>query len=368
MTPGLPIPRHVLDKFILGFPGSEIAQELNSYLAGGLAGIIVFPRNFSSPEGLLMLTKQLQDAAGRPILVGIDQEGGTRFALPPPFTQWPSAEELGLLDDLKAVESVAHGIARELAAVGCNADFAPMLDLHLQPGSPVTTRRSFGADSRRVGELGAAFARGLASEGILACAKHFPGHGDTKVDPHESLPVFDGTLDRLNQMELVPFSRVFEEHIPMVMTAHILLQQVDPENPATLSRRILTELLRKEMGFHGVVLADDLGMGAIREELAPGDAAIGTFSAGADIAMLCHDWAAVAPTLEEVARAIENHVFPLDEWDASQARIAELRRRIEKRTHKPPLSVVGCSEHRALANEIRARVEEKRRTNKQQAT
>jgi beta-N-acetylhexosaminidase len=357
MKTGSPIPRQVLEKFILGFPGGEISDELRTYLAGGLAGVIVFTRNFSGSEALLRLTEEIRMAAGQPVLIGIDQEGGRRFALPPPFTQWPSAEELELVGDPAAVESVACGIARELVAVGCNLDFAPMLDLHIQPGSPVTSERSYGANPSRVGELGAAFARGLVREGVLACAKHFPGHGDTKVDPHESLPVFDGAMDRLRRMELVPFSRVFEEHVSMVMTAHILLTQIDSENPATLSRQILAQMLRKEMRFNGVVLADDLGMGAVRQRLAPGDAAIGTFSAGADMALLCHDWSAVAPTMEQVAAAVENHVFALDEWDASHSRIEELRRRIEMHPRKQPLSVVGCAEHQELASEIRARVE-----------
>ncbi|HEV2488485.1 MAG TPA: glycoside hydrolase family 3 protein [Candidatus Acidoferrales bacterium] len=361
MKNATPIPRQILEKFMLGFPSREIPEELRWYLAAGLGGVIFFASNFSSPADLLRLTNEIQLAAGQPILIGIDQEGGTRFALPPPFTQWPSAEELGLLDDPAAVESVARGIARELAAVGCNLDFAPMLDLHLQPNSPVTTGRSFGASPLQVGELGAAFARGLAVEGLFACVKHFPGHGDTKVDPHESLPVFDGSFDRLRKIELVPFTRVFEEHVPMVMTAHILLPQIDKDNPATLSRRIISDVLRKEMKFDGVVIADDLGMGAIRERMAPGDAAIGTFAAGADMAMLCHDWGAVAPALEKVAAACENHVFLRDEWDASHERIKELRQRVENQPRKLPLSVVGCAERRTLANEIRGRVAAERK-------
>ena len=358
-----PIPRQVLEKFILGFPGSEISEELKTYLAGGLAGIIIFPRNFSGPEALHRLTEDIR-AEGREALICIDQEGGSRFCLPPPFTQWPSAEELGRLGAPAAAESVARGIARELAAAGCNLDFAPMLDLHLQPGSPVTSERSYGAEPQRVGELGAAFAKGLAAEGVLACAKHFPGHGDTKVDPHESLPVFEGTLERLRQMELVPFARAISECVPMMMTAHILLPKIDPESPATLSRRILAGILRKEMRFEGVVLADDLGMGAIRERLSAGDAAVRTFAAGADMALLCHDWDAVAPTMKRVTEALEQKRFAAEEWEASHKRIEELRRRIEKRRRSVPLSVVGCAEHQELASDIRKRAAEKRKSSR----
>lgn len=362
MKTGSPIPRQVLEKFILGFPGNELPADLKSYLSGGLAGVIIFPRNYSSPETLLELSPKIRAPSGDPALVSIDQEGGRRFALPSPFTQWPSAEELGQLDDLTAVESVARGIARELAAVGCNLDFAPMLDLHLQPGSPVTSERSYGSNPQRVGELGAAFARGLAAEGVMACAKHFPGHGDTKVDPHESLPVFDGDMERLRHAELMPFWRVFDEGVPMVMTAHILLPRIDAENPATLSRRNLTGLLREEMGFEGVVLADDLGMGAIRERLEPGDAAVRTFAAGADMALLCHDWDSVAPALKRVAEAFERGEFAAEEWEASHNRIVQLRQRIQNQPRNVPLSVVGCAEHQALVDEIRKRAAEKQKS------
>jgi beta-N-acetylhexosaminidase len=361
METSSPIPRRVLEKFILGFPGGEIFKELHSYLAAGLSGVIIFGRNYRNPEDLAHLTEEIRQAAGGPVLMGIDQEGGTRFALPPPFTQWPSAEELGFLDDAVVVESVARGIARELVAVGCNLDFAPMLDLHVQPESTVTSGRSYGADPHRAGELGAGFARGLAAEGVIACAKHFPGHGDTNVDPHESLPVFEGTMERLKEKEIVPFARAFEERVPMLMTAHILLPKIDEKNPATLSRRLLTDLLRKEMGFDGVVVADDLGMGAIRERLSAGEAAIATFSAGADMAMLCHDWSVVAPALEEVAEEVEKRVFPAGEWEASRYRIEQLRRRTEKQPRKVPLAAVGCAEHRALAEKIRERIAEKRK-------
>lgn len=362
MKTGCPIPRQILEKFILGFPGNESPVDLKSYLSGGLAGVIIFPRNYSSPETLLELSQKIRAPAGDPALVSIDQEGGRRFALPSPFTQWPSAEELGQLDDLTAVESVARGIARELAAVGCDLDFAPMLDLHLQPGSPVTSERSYGSNPQRVGELGAAFARGLAAEGVMACAKHFPGHGDTKVDPHESLSVFDGDMERLRHAELMPFSRVFDEGVPMVMTAHILLPRIDADNPATLSRRILTGLLKEETGFEGVVLADDLRMGAIRERLDPGDAAVRTFAAGANMALLCHDWDAVAPTMKRVAEAFERGEFAAEEWDASRNRIVQLRQRIQNQPRKQPLSVVGCAEHQALANEIRKSAAEKQKS------
>jgi beta-N-acetylhexosaminidase len=355
------IPSAVLKKFLLGFSGNSLSREMIEMLGSGLAGVTIFRRNFKNPDELLRLTYEIRDAAEGAVLIGIDQEGGTKFALPEPFTQWPSAAELGELNDAEAVEAVARAIARELLAVGCNLVFAPMLDLHLRAGSPVTTDRSFGSDPERVGELGAAFARGLAAEGILGCAKHFPGHGDAAADPHLDLPIFEGTLERLREMELVPFAEVIKAGVPTVMTAHILLPWIDPGRPATLSRRVVENLLRQELNFKRVVFADDLGMGAIAKQFPSGAAAVECFRAGCDIAMLCHDWSLVMPALAATVRAFEKGEFRPAAWKASVGRIDKLlggRGKVPaKRTG---LDVIGCAEHRGLARELRARIIRKR--------
>jgi beta-N-acetylhexosaminidase len=356
MTTTAQLPPAVLDKFVLGFEGTSLPDELRELLARGLAGVIIFPRNFSSAEGLRTLSDEIRAAAGRPVLISIDQEGGPRFSLPKPFTQWPSAAELGELGSPELVERQARAMALELRAVGCNLDFAPMLDLHLQPGSPVTTDRSFGPDPHQVGRLGVAFARGLAAEGVLACGKHFPGHGDTQVDPHEDLPVFGGDAARLDRIELAPFAAVIQSGVPLLMTAHILLPKIDGARPATLSRKILRGILRDRLGFRGAILADDLGMGAIRKRWPAPEAAIQTFQAGSDLTLLCHDWTIVRPTLDRVARALEQGEFNETEWKESHKRIQQLLKLTEASPQTPSLDVVGCAEHRALVREIRARV------------
>ncbi len=349
----------VLAKFVLGFPGISLPEELREWLAQGLGGVAIFQRNWTSVEGLCELTSQIRRAAGKSVLIGIDQEGGTRFSLPEPFTQWPSPSELGRLNDPEAVAQVARAMARELRAVGINLNFAPMLDLHLNPESPVTKIRSFGANAQRVGQRGAAFVRGLAAKGVLACAKHFPGHGDAQVDPHEDLPVFQGNIERLHRVELVPFAEAIAAGVSVVMTAHILLPKIDPERPASLSRRMMTEVLRQKMGFAGVILADDLGMGAIARRYGAGEAAIATFQAGTDVAALCHDWSAARPAMETVARARERRQFNDKEWKASCARVERASAAAESGSREAPsLDVVGCGEHRALAKEIRGRAAE----------
>src|SRR5882672_3726428 len=226
----------VLARFMLGFDGEILPAELAGYLERGLAGVVLYNRNFRSVQRLRELTAEIRRAAGHPVLIGIDQEGGTRFALGEPFTAWPSAAELGRAGDVALVEQVARAMAVELRAAGCNLNFAPMLDLNVNPESPVTKDRSFGADPPLVAKMGVAFEQGLRAGRVLSCAKHFPGHGDTLVDPHLDLPVFAGTMERLESAELVPFAAAVAAGVPLVMTAHILLPQIDRERPASLLR------------------------------------------------------------------------------------------------------------------------------------
>jgi beta-N-acetylhexosaminidase len=346
----------VLSRFMLGFEGDSLPEELAEYLAGGLAGVVLYRRNFASAERLRELTAAIRQTAGRPVLIGIDQEGGTRFALREPFTTWPSAAELGRLGDTGLVEQVARAIATELRTAGCNLDFAPMLDLHVKPESPVTKDRSFGGEPHLVARMGAAFHRGLRSGGVLSCAKHFPGHGDAAVDPHLDLPVFAGAMERLESAEFVPFAAAVAAGVPLVMTAHILLPQIDPENPASLSRKMLDGVLRQRLKFDGVILADDLGMGAITRRRATGEAAVQTLRAGTDIAMLCHDWSAVSHAIAAVRNARRDGRFNEDEWSASWERIERVCAQSEPRGPNPSMETLGCEKNQQLAKDIRERL------------
>jgi beta-N-acetylhexosaminidase len=346
----------VLARFMLGFDGETLPSELAGYLERGLAGVVLYKRNFRSVKELRKLTADIRRAAGRPVLIGIDQEGGTRFALPAPFTAWPSAAELGRARDIGLTEQVARAMAVELRVAGCNLNFAPMLDLNVNPESPVTKDRSFGADPYLVAKMGVAFDHGLRAGRVLSCAKHFPGHGDTSVDPHHDLPIFSGTMERLESAELVPFAAVVAAGVPTVMTAHILLPSIDPERPASLSRTMLDGVLRRRMGFRGIILADDLGMGAIARSYGPGEAAVETLRAGTDIAMLCHDWQAVAPAIDAVGEAHEAGRFDAAEWHTSLERIERACVRAELPVPAAGLDILACEEFRALAAAIRARI------------
>jgi beta-N-acetylhexosaminidase len=345
----------VARRFMAGFEGTTLPSAMRELLAQGLAGVAVYARNFTNIEGLARLNEEIRAAANGRVLIGMDQEGGTRFSLPAPFTQWPSPAELGAMGDENAVREVARAIGRELSAVGCNLNFAPMLDLHINPSSPVTQVRSFGNDPALVGRMGAALLAGLADTGVLGCAKHFPGHGDTYVDPHKNLPVFHETAERLEQVELVPFSAAIAAGVATIMTAHILLPKIDAEFPASLSRKMLTKTLRERMKFQGLILADDLGMGAITKRCTPSDAAVATFAAGTDIAMLCHDTGLIPDAFLATTHAVQQGILRQEEWIAAGERIERVLASLGK-AKTNSLDVVGCAEHKDLAAQLREKI------------
>ncbi len=221
----------------------------------------------------------------------------------------------------------------------------------------MTRDRSFGSDPYLVARMGAAFDRGLRAGGVLSCAKHFPGHGDAAVDPHLDLPVFAGTMARLESTELVPFAAAIASGTELIMTAHILLPQIDPDNPASLSRLMLDQVLRRGMKFNGIILADDLGMGAIAKRYGPGDAAVRAIHAGTDIAMLCHDWAAVAPAIKAVRNAREQGQFDEGEWQACLKRVDRICNLAETIGENPLIEVIWSEENQRLSEKFRSRLQ-----------
>ena len=248
---------------VLTDPEKRLLQELQP------AGIMFRKRNFLQGQNYETwlasyreLLKQCREAIGRDkLLVSIDHEGGRVIRPPLPITPFPYAAKWA-----DQVVPVAMAMVAELKSLGINVNFAPVADIHSNPENPVINERSFGTNAKAVTEAATKFASLMFKNQIIPCAKHFPGHGDTKQDSHFGLPVLESTLEELRRRELVPFQALVDMGIPMVMTAHILFPKIDPENSATCSRKILHDLLRKEMGFKGVIIADALGMKAIKAE------------------------------------------------------------------------------------------------------
>jgi beta-N-acetylhexosaminidase len=267
-----------------GFEGSRVPDWVRRRLADGLGGVVLFAPNVESREQLAVLTAALR-AERDDVLVGIDEEGGDVTRLEAATgSSYPGNAALGVVDDVELTERVAASIGADLAEVGVNLDLAPVADVNTNPLNPVIGIRSFGADGRLVARHVGASVLGLQSAGVAACAKHFPGHGDTSEDSHHELPVVDALLDEA----LLPFRAAIEVGVKSLMTAHIVVRSIG-DSPATTSPELIRELLRGELGFDGMVMTDALEMRAISATVGVEEGAIRAIAAGADALCLGHD-------------------------------------------------------------------------------
>jgi beta-N-acetylhexosaminidase len=313
-----------------------------------VGAVILFRRNLGSVAEIADLTADLHALPSRPF-VCIDHEGGRVLRVGDPFTAFPPAAAVGRTGDPQLAYQVGRAMAAELGSVGIDLNFAPVLDLQSNPANRVIGDRSFGADPALVGTMGVAFLRGLLDGGLLGCGKHFPGHGDTAGDSHLELPVVDRPRAVLEDEELRPFRGSIGAGIPMLMTAHVLYPALDREQPATTSPRIVTQLLRDQLGFTGVVATDALEMRAITARLDVARAAVASLTAGCDLLLICQDLGQAAAA----AAAIEEGV-------AAGTLSADVVRGAAKRVEALPWPrreggrgcVLPNAEHRALVEEI----------------
>jgi beta-N-acetylhexosaminidase len=288
-----------------GFEGLEPPEWVRRRLAEGLGGVVLYARNVKSREQLTTLTAALR-AEREDVLVAIDEEGGDVTRLEASTgSSYPGNAALGAVDDVALTERVAAALGADLREVGVTLDFAPVADVNSNPQNPIIGIRSFGADVDLVSRHVAAFVHGLQSAGVAACAKHFPGHGDTSADSHLELPTIGADRAALFARELPPFRAAIEAGTHALMTAHILVPSLD-DAPATLSRIFLTELLRNELGFEGMVMTDALEMRAISATVGVEEGAARAIAAGADALCFGHDLG--DDDVEQVAVALEDAV------------------------------------------------------------
>ncbi|NKB52739.1 MAG: beta-N-acetylhexosaminidase [Rhizobiaceae bacterium] len=254
------------------------------------AGVILFKSNFihgSDYEAWLdnqrRLIIDIKAAAGRDkMFIATDHEGARVCRTPPPVTRFKSASEWA-----PKARQIGAAMGNELASLGINMNFAPVMDIHTNPDNPVIGTRAFGSVPDLVGACGEEFINGIHSENVWACAKHFPGHGDTDVDSHYDLPTLNLSKEDLTARELIPFKKAVDCGIRIIMTGHILYPQIDPDYPATLSPKITTGLLRQQLGYQGVVVSDDIGMHAMDRYFDTPAAACNFLMAGNDMLMIC---------------------------------------------------------------------------------
>jgi beta-N-acetylhexosaminidase len=320
-------------RVMIGFEGHAVSPDLRKLVRDyGAGGVILFRRNVDTPEQVADLVREMQSVARDaghelPLLVGVDQEGGRVARLGEPWTVWPPLRAVGRAGSEELARRMGEALAAEMSACGIRCDFAPVVDVDTNASNPVIGDRSFGEDPDLVGRLGAAMIRGLQSGRVAASAKHFPGHGDTGVDSHLDLPAVDHSLSRLEDVELRPFRKAVEAGVATVMTAHVLVREIDDRLPATLSPHVVRRFLREGMKYDGVVVTDDLEMKAVSDRWSPGAAAVLAAQGGADLALVSRSHDAQVEAIESLVRAVESEAIGWTDMDAACDRVRVLKER-----------------------------------------
>lgn len=344
-----------------GFDGTALPAMVRDRIARGrLGGVTLFKRNIVDTWQTAALCAQLADAAPGDLspIVSIDQEGGRVARLGAPVITLPPMRVLGGIDDVKLTRRVARALGAQLAAIGINLDFAPVADVDSNPANPVIGDRAFGSDPDRVSAQVVAFIEGLREAGVLACAKHFPGHGDTAQDSHRELPILRHDRARVDRIELPPFRHAARAGVASVMTAHVVFDGIAPGTPATLSRGVVTDLLRGELGFRGVCFSDDLQMKAISARFPVEQAAVLAIQAGCDGLLVCTDVDAQERVREALVRRAQGNADFAARLGEAHERMVAMRRLAPLRPVRDPgvlRELLDRAEFAALRDELARR-------------
>lgn len=317
---------------LLGLEGTTPDATVRSFIEEAhVGGFIFYKDNIQDVRqalGLFNDLKQLnREHAQIPLLLSIDEEGGKVSRMPQEFDGLPTARKIGDAGSEELAKQVGGILGRELGDFGLNMNFAPVLDVNSNPNNPVIGNRAFGTKPDIVSQMGIAVMKGIREQGVIPVVKHFPGHGDTSVDSHLGLPVVEHDLNRLRELELIPFTRAIDEGADVVMIAHLLLPKLDPDHPASFSQVTIHDLLRQELGFTGVVISDDMTMGAITEHYDIGEAAVQFIQAGGNIVLVGHDYDKGKQVLQAIHKAVDEGQITPDMLDQRVYSILELKRK-----------------------------------------
>lgn len=341
--------------FIVGVPGTELSEPSQEFLRDYQpGGVIYFAQNYETPALVNEMSEAIQATRDEqrklPLFISVDHEGGKVQRFRKPFTHFPEPVEIGDIGSPKLAFMVAEVMARELKAVGVNVDFHPLCDIHTRANNPVIGRRAFGMDDEVVSRMASAMVRGFVANGVIACAKHFPGHGDTTVDSHFELPKTDVPWDQLMQRELKPFVRVIRSRVDMIMTAHILNRALDPKYPATLSAATIQNGLRKELRYSRLVITDDMQMDAVAKNFGEEEMIALAINAGCDLLLYRHEEKG-RKAMDTAFRFLAEGKISAENIEASFARIKEVKDRVLLPYKAPPideLGIIGCEAHQEV--------------------
>lgn len=341
---------------VVGIAGHDLsAEERSTFASGARGGLTLFRRNVGSIDQVAALTRAIREAcpADHPPLVAVDQEGGRVVRIGPPALALPAMRRIGDLGDEALATRLAKAQAEELRALGITMSFAPVADVHTREDNPIIGDRAFATTPEGVARFAGAWADGLSAGGVLTCAKHFPGHGDTTVDSHLALPRVDRDEAGLRAIEIAPFAALAKRpSIDAMMTAHVVYPALD-DRPATMSKRIATDLLRGELGFAGVLFSDDLEMKAI--DAPAGEAAVNAIAAGCDVLLVCSRADLASEAHEALVREAEKSAAFRARCEEACRRALAMRRRVPGPL---PLSAASATfaPHDDLARELAERL------------
>jgi beta-N-acetylhexosaminidase len=341
--------REIGQVFMVGMPGPRLDKGTDALIREDrIGGIVLFSRNIEDPLQLAALCHDLQAAASKgqssPLFLSVDQEGGRVARLKEPFTSFPGNAAIGMDEEpVKRAIDFATVTSEEMKLVGLNMNLAPVVDVQRGEIEKHLAGRSFGEDPEAVAFLGRTVVKHLQQNGIMAVAKHFPGLGRANVDPHVHLPEINIDLEELEGINLPPFAAAIEERVSGIMTSHAVYPALDPEQPATLSPKVLIEVLRKKMGFRGLTITDDLEMGAIAGDWSVAEGAVKSFQAGADILLICKDQGRVRESLDRMRQAVSKGTLSTERIARSLERIREAKARFLG--HREEISLAGVREY-----------------------
>lgn len=357
------VKKKVAQLIITGIPSTQLGdKEVKTLSHLGLGGVILFARNYEELKQLVELNNNIQKNImlgsynGMPGWICVDHEGGSVQRFGEPFTQIPPASVWGELNSPKTAFEMAYVMAKELNVAGVGVNFAPVIDVPKNLEFAALGDRVFGTDAEMIAALGSATVRGLQKGGVLAVAKHFPGHGAVNLDSHDELPVCDLELAEVEREHWLPFRRVIRARCEGVMTAHIVYSKIDPGRPATFSRTLLNDHLRKSMRYSKLIFSDDLEMGAISNQYSLEDAAFLAVDAGCDQILICHSIDKVESIVNHLTKAFVDGVIPMKKLDDSIERIMESKKQFLMPFKLSDLSlaqaVVGAPDFRDVASAI----------------
>ena len=314
---------------ITGFNGSEYNDDMdrliNEYKVGG---VILFARNIEDSNQMIDLTRALQENNNNlPLFISIDEEGGRVSRLPDDVEKFPSAFTIGLINDQQTAYENGKEIGYTLKRLGINLDYAPVLDIYSNENNTVIGDRAFSKEESIVSTMGIATMEGIEDADIIPVVKHFPGHGDTEVDSHYGLPIVYKTLEELRNFEFIPFVKAIESGCDVIMVSHIILNEVDSSNPASLSKIVISDLLRKDLEFDKVVITDDMSMGAITSIMSIEEACIKSIEAGCDILLLGNAYEEIEQVINSIKLKLYNGEISEEQINKSVKRILELKKK-----------------------------------------